>query len=149
MELKIIFIYCFCDDILKSLKIKNDPQCKMNYAEIMTLAIVAAMFFQGNFVFTRQIFISQKLITNPLSVSRLNRRLHQIDISIWHMVFQTLSTIFASEEKDLEYLVDSFPVEVCMNVRSYRCKLLNGKKFIGFCKAKKKYYYGVKTRIAP
>jgi len=26
-------------------------------------------------------------------------------------------------------------VEVCMNVRSYRGKLLAGKEFIGFCKA--------------
>ncbi len=31
-----------------------------------------------------------------------------------------------------------------MNVSSYRCRLLNGKQFIGFCKAKKKFYYGFK-----
>jgi len=32
MELKIIFIYCFCDDLLKALKIKTNPQCKMTHA---------------------------------------------------------------------------------------------------------------------
>lgn len=49
MELKIIFIYSFCADLLRSLGIKNDPQCKMNQAEIMTVAITAALFFGGNF----------------------------------------------------------------------------------------------------
>jgi len=39
------------------------------------------------------------------------------------------------------------PIEVCMNVRSYRCRLLNGKQFIGFCKAKKKFYYGFKLHM--
>jgi hypothetical protein len=39
------------------------------------------------------------------------------------------------------------PVEACMNVRSYRCRLLIGKEFIGFCKAKKKFYYGFKIHM--
>jgi hypothetical protein len=39
------------------------------------------------------------------------------------------------------------PVEVCANVRSYRCKILTGKHFIGFCKAKKRFYYGFKIHM--
>lgn len=39
------------------------------------------------------------------------------------------------------------PVEVCHRVRSYRCRLLTGKKFIGFCKAKKSFYYGFKIHM--
>ena len=34
-------------------------------------------------------------------------------------VFLAVTKTF--EEENLEYLVDSMPVEVCMNVRSYRC----------------------------
>ncbi len=49
MELKIIFIYCFCADFMNYLGIKSDPQCKMNKAEIMTVAITAALFYGGNF----------------------------------------------------------------------------------------------------
>ena len=49
MELKIIFIYSFCSDFINSLGITSNPQCKMNQAEIMTVAIVAALFFGGNF----------------------------------------------------------------------------------------------------
>ena len=44
METKAIVTYVVCDDIIKSLKIKEDPQIKMTNAEIMTTAIVAAMF---------------------------------------------------------------------------------------------------------
>lgn len=52
--------------------------------------------------------------------------------------------MFHKNNQSLEYLVDSMPIEVCMNVRSYRCKLVTGKPFIGFCKAKKKFYDGFK-----
>ena len=36
MEEKIVLIYCFCDDFLKALDIKDNNQSKMNSAEIMT-----------------------------------------------------------------------------------------------------------------
>src|SRR5262249_19061498 len=53
----------------------------------------------------------------------------------------------SDNQESFEYIVDSMPVEVCMNVRSHRCKLLSGKQFIGFCKAKKKFYYGFKLHM--
>jgi hypothetical protein len=73
--------------------------------------------------------------------------MHEIDISIWQSIFYIIARSLSENEKNFEYLVDSMPVEICMNVRSYRCKLLSGKQFIGFCKAKKKYYYGFKLHM--
>jgi len=147
MDEEIIFIYCICADLLHSLGIDNDPQCKMNSGEIMTVAIVAALFFCGNFSKARLMLKSHKYINNMLSESRLNRRMHEIDISIWQNIFHAIARSFSDNEENLEYLVDSMPVEVCMNVRSYRCRLLSGKQFIGFCKAKKKFYYGFKLHM--
>lgn len=147
MELKIIFIYCFCADFLASLGIKSDPQCKMNQAEIMTVAIVAALFFGGNFSRARLFLMWHGHIQKMLSESRLNRQLHEIEFSLWEAVFKTISQTFQKADGPLEYLIDSMPVEVCANYRSYRCKLLNGKQFIGFCKAKKKFYYGFKLHL--
>jgi hypothetical protein len=147
MEEEIIFIYCVCADLLDSLGILNDAQCKMNSAEVMTVAIAAALFFGGNFSKARFMLKSHKYIQNMLSESRLNRRMHEIDISIWQNIFRAIACSFSENEKNLEYLVDSMPVEVCMNVRSYRCRLLSGKQFIGFCKAKKKFYYGFKLHM--
>lgn len=144
---QITFIYCICFDLIKNIGIQDDPQCKMNTAEVMTVAIVGALFFGGNFSQARRMLASHNYISNMLSESRLNRRMHEIDISIWQNIFQTIAQAFETQEQNFEYLVDSMPIEVCMNVRSYRCKLLKGKEFIGFCKAKKKYYYGFKLHM--
>ncbi len=147
MELKIIFIYCFCSDFLNSLGIRNDVQCKMNEAEIMTVAITAALFYGGNFSRARQCLMWNGHIPHMLSESRLNRRLHQIEFSIWETVFKVIAKAFQRNDNSLEYLIDSMPVEVCANYRSYRCRLLSGREFIGFCKAKKKFYYGFKLHL--
>lgn len=147
MDEKIVFIYCFCDDFLKSLGITDDVQSKMSSAEMMTFAIVSALFFGGNFSRTRLLLNHPRYMRNMLSKSRLNRRIHAMDVSIWQSVFHAISLVFSKNNQVLEYLIDSMPVEVCANVRSYRCKLLKGKQFIGFCKAKKKFYYGFKIHM--
>lgn len=144
---EITFIYCICFDLVKNLGIQDDPQCKMNSAEIMTVAIVGALYFGGNFSHARKMLKSHNYISNMLSESRLNRRMHKIDLSVWQSIFQTIVNAFEEQKKNFEYLIDSMPIEVCMNVRSYRCKLLSGKEFIGFCKAKKKFYYGFKLHM--
>jgi Transposase DDE domain len=147
MEDQIIFIYSICDDLLTSFGTNKDAYCKMSSAEVMTVAIVAALFFGGNFSKARLMLMSHNYIQNMLSESRLNRRLHEIDISIWQTIFSVIARSFSEGEENFEYLVDSMPIEVCMNVRSYRCRLLHGKQFIGFCKAKKKFYYGFKLHM--
>ena len=147
MELKIIFIYSFCSDFINSLGITSNPQCKMNQAEIMTVAIVAALFFGGNFSRARHFLMWNGHIQKMLSESRLNRKLHEIEFSMWETIFKTISQAFQKTDNTFEYLIDSMPVEVCANYRSYRCRLLKGKQFIGFCKAKKKFYYGFKIHL--
>ena len=84
----------------------------MNSAEIMTVAIVAALFFGGNFSRSRLMLQSHKYIKNMLSESRLNRRMHEIDISIWQSIFWTITRSFSENEENLEYLIDSMPIEV-------------------------------------
>jgi hypothetical protein len=48
MDLKIIFFYCLCDDVLKALSIKDDIQSKMSMTEIMTVGINSLLFHGGN-----------------------------------------------------------------------------------------------------
>lgn len=147
MHIKIICIYCICDDFLSAFGLRDDKQCRMTSAEILTVAIVSALFFNGNLARTRLILKHDGYIPNMLSEGRLNRRLHEIDISVWQSIFHAISKVFCKNNESLEYLIDSMPVEVCLNVRSYRCRLLTGKQFIGFCKAKKKFYYGFKIHM--
>ncbi|MBO1351319.1 MAG: hypothetical protein EBE86_029945 [Hormoscilla sp. GUM202] len=47
MEDLITTILVLCDALLKALNIKEDPQVKMNNAEVMTVGLVAAYFFRG------------------------------------------------------------------------------------------------------
>ncbi|MGX9728454.1 MAG: hypothetical protein ACTFAK_14400 [Candidatus Electronema sp. VV] len=49
MELKITTFYCLCDDFLISKGWRDDPQCTMSTAEVMTAALTAAAFFSGSY----------------------------------------------------------------------------------------------------
>ena len=50
MDTQIIVIFCLCEDMLKSLHHYEDSQRKMSDAEVMTTALVAALYFKGNFL---------------------------------------------------------------------------------------------------
>lgn len=44
MDTRIIAIYCLCDDLLRVMRYRDDRQCQMSSAEVMTTAIVAALY---------------------------------------------------------------------------------------------------------
>ena len=144
---EIIFIYSFCSDLLKEVGFVDDRQCKMNSSEIMTVAVISALYFRGNHDMTRRFLKAHGYMRTMLGKSRFNRRVHAIDFDLWQFVLSCLKQALTKKRSNLEYVVDSFPVEVCSNVRSYRCKILSGKKYIGYCSSKKKYYYGIKVHM--
>lgn len=49
MNNEILAIYCLCDDILQAMNHQGDTQQQMSDAEVMTTAIVAVVYFYGNF----------------------------------------------------------------------------------------------------
>ena len=102
----------------------------------MTVAFFGALYFRGKHTLAMRFLKDHLYIVHMLSKSRFNRRVHSIDFDFWQIIFSAL-----------KYVVDSFPVEACHTARSYRCKLLRGGGVIGYCAAKKKYYYGVKVHM--
>ena len=70
MDSQIILVYCLCDDMLKALNHREDPQCQVCDAEIMTIAIVAALYFGGNFALSRSFLKEQGYIPAMLGKSR-------------------------------------------------------------------------------
>ena len=48
MEFEITAFYCLCDDFLISEGWRDDRQCAMSTAEVMTAALTAAAFFSGS-----------------------------------------------------------------------------------------------------
>ena len=78
MDSQIVAVYCLCDDLLKALYHHEDRQCQMSDAEVMTTAIIAMLYFRGNFETARRFLHDHGYIPNTLSKSRFNRRLHRI-----------------------------------------------------------------------
>lgn len=78
MDEKIIATYCLCDDLLKAMHHQDDSQCQMNDAEVMTTALIAALFFRGTHESARIMLKQYGYIPHMVSKSRFIRRLHRL-----------------------------------------------------------------------
>jgi hypothetical protein len=147
MDEKILTVYCLCEDLLKALGLREDPQRQMSDAEVMTTALVAALFFGGNFEHARSLLSEQGYIPGMLTKGRFNVRLHAISEETWRCLFHILSITFKELNPEQEYVVDSFPVPVCDNIRIRRCQLYQGEEFRGFIASKRRYFYGLRVHL--
>ncbi len=69
MEAEAIIAYVVSDDTIKLLGIKEDKQSKMSVAEIMTTAVISALYYSGNLEKARKVLHSPRYIPNMLSKS--------------------------------------------------------------------------------
>jgi len=148
----IISIFIKLDDFLQAENIEDPKKVEMYNSEILTTAIVAAYYF-GNNLYLGMKYMKSNFIPKMLSKSQFIRRIHSLmpylrrildflwfDLSCQNMAY--------SNDKPL-YIVDSFPVQICEQVRMHRCKLTKGfdKKYLGYNAAKDKYFYGMKVSL--
>jgi hypothetical protein len=146
MDTEIIIIYCICDDYLKSIHHQEDPQCLMSDGEVMTVALVAALYYGGNFALARKALDEPDYIKPMLGKSRFSRRLQRIKHH-----FLTIFGLLAEEwkamnDKDI-YSLDTFPVPVCDNYRIPRAKIYHETAYHGFTASKRRYFYGLKIHL--
>jgi Transposase DDE domain len=146
MDSQIVAVYCLCDDLLKGLHHPEDPQCRIFDAEIMTIALVAALHFSGNQAKANRFLYEQGYLSHLLSRSRFNRRLHRIADIFW-TVFHVLGETWKDLNERSIYIMDSFPVAVCDNYRIRRCRIYQGEAYRGYQASKKRYYYGLKIHL--
>lgn len=123
MQDTITTMFCLCDDFLKANDYHDDVQCRVSSAEIMTVPLVACAFFGGNFALARCFLVSPGYFQRNLSASRFCRRLHSLPKELWRSLFRVLGEVFIRHNKSQKYVVDSFPVPACDNIRISRCKL--------------------------
>jgi hypothetical protein len=145
-EDKIIAIYCFVDDLLKGTGRKEDIRRRVSDSEIITTAIVSALYFGGHLENARHFMKMTGLSPVMLDKSRFNRRLHALSDLMFQLFFQIgqyLKTIAGASD----YVVDSFPVAVCDNIRINRCRLLKGEQWRGKHASMRRYFYGVKVQV--
>ena len=133
--------------MLKKYKHKDNQQVKMTTSEVMTTMLVASFYFKGNVELSRIFLHDHRYIPNMLSKSRLNRRLHSIDISLWYTLFSIFAEIFKQNQDTNEFIVDSCPVPVCQNIRIKRCKIYKGEQYRGYIASKRVYFYGLRVHL--
>ncbi|WP_392478895.1 IS982 family transposase [Nostoc sp. C110] len=143
---EIITVYAIIDDLLKAIGHDEDCRRNMNDAEIITTSVCAAMFFGGNHSKACRYMKDHKLIPKMLEKSRFNRRLHSISMLI-NDLFHQMGMILKEISDCTEYLLDSFPVAMCDNIRIFNVKLIAAKEYRGYTASKKRYFYGVKIQL--
>lgn len=141
-----IAIYCFIDDLLQKIQENSlHKRGKLSDSQVPTTAIVSAKYFYGNH-HAACVYMRDHWGFNIPDKSNFNRQLHKLsDLLI--QLFYHLSAIFKHLNLESVYIIDSFPVAVCKNIRISCSKLLKGEKYRGFNASKKEYFYGVKVHM--
>ena len=55
--------------------------------------------------------------------------------------------VFKEITSETEYLLDSFPVAICDNIRIFDVNLIDSEDYRGYIASKKRYFYGVKVHV--
>jgi hypothetical protein len=146
MDTQIVVVFCLVDDMLKALHHHQDAQCRMTDAEVMTTALVAMLYFKGNFCLASRFLYAYGYIPNMLSKSRFNRRLHRI-AALFLTLFLRLGETWKNLNENSVYVIDSYPIAVCDNYRISRSKIYQGEEWRGYIASKKRFFYGLRIHI--
>jgi hypothetical protein len=142
---QVVAIYCFLDDFFKKVEQKQENGYQVSSATVLTTAMVAARFFYGNHQTAMEYMQSHQGL-RMLEKSAFNRRLHKLENTL-EALFYYLSSLFKQLNVDKQYLIDSFPVAVCDNIRISRSRIVKGEDFRGKIASKKRYFYGFRVQL--
>lgn len=139
----IVTSFVIIDDVMKSYGHTDHVLAQASDAEVLTVAVVAALYFHNHH--ERAVVMMNRLgyLSGRLSVSRFNRRLHQL--SDW---LNGLGEIIGQLLRGGQlYLIDSLPVPVCKWVRGRACGKVRGRLFYGKCGAKGENFFGWRLHL--
>nr|WP_235604479.1 IS982 family transposase [Flavobacterium covae] len=81
-----------------------------------------------------------------VDTSRFNRRLHKI-ANLLYELFEIVSSYFKEFSFEMQYIINSFPVPVCNNIRIMNCKILKEEKYRSYTASMRNYFYGIKVQL--
>jgi hypothetical protein len=119
---------------------------QLSDAEMITTALVAARFFGGNHQAAQDYLKEHGLMPKMLDKSRFNRRLHRLFLPLLDL-FDYLGTVLKSISPTTEYLLDSFLVPFCDNIRIPRVRLVRSEAYWGYIASKKRFFYGIRVQL--
>ena len=139
----IVTAFVVLDKTMAALGHRDDVRAGASDAEVLTVAVVAAKYFQCHLERALGVMHLGRYLSGPLSVSRFNRRLHRL--ADWlGLAAETLGALFASGEA---FLIDSMPIPVCRRARARRSRKLRGQEFCGYCAAKREKFFGWRSHL--
>jgi len=145
-ESKIIALYCIVDDMLKGLHHREDVRIRVSDSEVITTAFVSVLYFGGHLDNARCFMKMKGYVPRMLDKSRFCRRLHRLSNLLVTMFFD-MGQYLKDMAGASEYVLDSFPVSACDNIRISRSKIIKGELFRGKHSAMSRYFYGVRVQL--
>jgi hypothetical protein len=139
----IVTAFVVIDKLMTTLGHRDDVRARASDAEVLTVAVVAAKYFQGHLARALAVLHRGRYLSGPLSASRFNRRLHALRDWL-ALALETLGALFAD---GAAFLIDSMPVPVCRRARAGRCKKVRGKAYCGYCAAKREKFFGWRLHL--
>lgn len=139
----IITVFDLIDELMKALKHHSHVLAQVPDAEILTVAVVSAKFFQNHHERSLGILQATGYLSGKVSISRFNRRLHAL--ADWlPLIAETLGEICATGEA---FVIDSIPVPVCCRARAWHCRKIRGRIYCGYCAAKDEKFFGWRLHL--
>lgn len=136
-------IYVVVEAICKNLLESPAQEQKLTDAEVITIAISSALYFESNHDKALLWLRRAGYFPQMLTLSRFNRRVHALKYVIEYCL-EKLSELFL---KGNAYIQDSMPVPVCKRARASRNKKVRGREFYGYCAAKKEKFFGFRLHM--
>ena len=145
MSEKVIALYCFLDDFFQETRTSNSHQYKVSDAVVLTAALIAARYFYGNHA-AACLYLQTHYGLCLLDKSSFNRRLHRLE-TVLEGLFYYLADFFKTLNLSSEYVIDSFPVAVCDNIRIKGSRLVRGETYRGKIASKRRFFYGFRVQV--
>jgi hypothetical protein len=143
----IIGIYVVIDDTMRALGHTSHRLAGVSDAEVLTVAVVAAAFFENHHARALAVLRATGYLSRALSTSRFSRRLHAL--ADWlALVLDVLGELVAHGQAAIcDFIIDSMPVPVCKRVRARRCRTIQGRAYCGYCAAKQERFFGWRLHL--
>ncbi len=142
-DTEIIAIFVVIDDLLRHDEHRSHCLAQASDAEVLTVAVVAARYFQNHHARALEVLQRLHFLSGPLSPSRFNRRLHRL--ADWlPFLTEVLGRVLQHRAC---FIVDSMPVPVSRRVRAWIGGKVRGREFCGYCAAKKEKFFGWRLHL--
>jgi hypothetical protein len=135
--------YVVIDTVLQQLAQRSHPAAQLTAAEVVTVAVVAAKYFQHHHA--RAVPLRQRLgsLSGRVSPSRFSRR--RPALAAWvRFRPETLGALFAT---GAAVILDRLPLPVCRRARARRCRTVRGRAYCGSGAAKREQCFGWRRQL--